>query len=967
MADPDRDDLTPEQRRRIEALFHEVADLPPDERQVYLDANASEPAVRIEVEALLRHLEEESDPDSAAVEAARADSDQDRIGARLGHYTLVRRLGRGGMGVVYAARDEKLGREVAVKILPSELASRPELRSRFAREARAVAALNHPNIVTIHSVEEADDEHFLTMEFLQGKRLSEVVPRQGLPLGEFFDLAVPLVDAVSAAHQQGIIHRDLKPDNVVVTDEGRIKVLDFGLAKLKAGMYTGGEVFPRTVATAEGKIMGTASYMSPEQAEGKAVDARSDIFSLGIVIYEMASGRRPFEGDSSISVISSILKDTPPPVTEVNPRLPHHLGRILRRCLAKDPARRYQTALDLRNELEALREEIDTGALEVPERDGRNTGIRLLMVALAGIAILAVVSVAYLIFRDGSTEAPPPLKPHLTQLTDLPGKEIDPTLSPDGKEFAYTGDAAGNDDIYWQKVGAGNPRNLTAGCQEDDCHPAFSPDGRRIAFRSERDGGGIYIMDVTGENVRRVTKRGYHPAWSPDGKKLAVSTEKIDWPTRFFGPSTIRVVEIDSGDSREICGKNSMQPSWSPHGHRIVYWSFKGGRSIWTVPAEGGEPALVTSETRKEKCYNWRPVWSPDGKHIYFCSDRGGTMGIYRIPVDEISGRVLGPVEAITVSHSLVALPSLSRDGRKIAHISHTLDNQILKVPFDPDNGKLTGSARTVRQGLYASKIDVSPDGNWLAYVSFLPTEDIYVIQTDGSHRNRLTDNDALQDFFDRAPRWSPDGREIAFYSSRSRWQIETVRPDGSQWRQRTKDPIYQHANPVWSPDPEAPKLAAYRTIGAGTSDKSTVIFGSTQTPTFGGARVLPPWPRADEFFVAWAWSPDGRKLAGHIMRQGLNSDPLGVAVYFMEKQSYSEMWKEANRPRWLPDSRRLLVLREKQLCVLDTESGDVRSLRMPDQPSNSWVSDLALSSDGRAIYLARWLNRCDIWLLELR
>jgi serine/threonine protein kinase len=233
---------------------------------------------------------------------------------KLLHYEILHLIGRGGMGDVYAAQDTKLGRKVALKVLPSEMAAEPERLARFEREAKAVAALNHPNIVTIHSVEEADGIHFITMELVEGKTLSELIPKHGCSLSSLLDRAVAMTDAVSAAHKRGITHRDLKPDNVMVTDDGRVKVLDFGLAKLTdagaddiaATRLAGG------AETAEGKILGTVTYMSPEQAEGKAVDARSDVFSLGIILYEMATGRRPFKGDTPVSTLSSILKDTPP-------------------------------------------------------------------------------------------------------------------------------------------------------------------------------------------------------------------------------------------------------------------------------------------------------------------------------------------------------------------------------------------------------------------------------------------------------------------------------------------------------------------------------------------------------------------------------------------------------------------------------------------------------------------------------
>ena len=300
-------------------------------------------------------------------------------GARLGPYEIVSTLGRGGMGEVYKARDSRLNRFVALKVLPDTAALDPERRDRFEREARAIAALNHPHIVTIHSVETVDGVPLLTMELVEGRALSDVIPKGGLPLAEVLKIAIAVADAVAAAHQKGITHRDLKPGNIMVGErehDGRIKVLDFGLAKLADASRegSGATTMPAAPATGEGRILGTAAYMSPEQAEGRPVDARSDLFSLGVMLYEMATGQRPFTGDTSISIISSIVKDTPKPITELNPSLPRDLGRIVRRALAKDPERRYQSAKDLRNDLEELKASIDSGELIGSARRDGSTG-----------------------------------------------------------------------------------------------------------------------------------------------------------------------------------------------------------------------------------------------------------------------------------------------------------------------------------------------------------------------------------------------------------------------------------------------------------------------------------------------------------------------------------------------------------------------------------------------------------------
>ena len=285
------------------------------------------------------------------------------VGQNLAHYKILEKIGSGGMGAVYLAKDTKLDRNVALKILPPELAENEERRSRFTREAKAIAALNHPNIVTVYSVEEADSIHFITMEHVEGKTLAAALPRHGFSLGQFLDLAIPLVDAVAAAHEHGITHRDLKPHNIIVSAEGRVKVLDFGLAKPSArlGSAASDSELPTEQMTREGRILGTVAYMSPEQAEGKAVDARSDIFALGVNFYEMLTGERPFQGDTPASTLSAVIKDEARSMTELAPSLPRDMVRIVRRCLAKDPSRRYQTAIDVRNELEELAKALDSG------------------------------------------------------------------------------------------------------------------------------------------------------------------------------------------------------------------------------------------------------------------------------------------------------------------------------------------------------------------------------------------------------------------------------------------------------------------------------------------------------------------------------------------------------------------------------------------------------------------------------
>ena len=319
------------------------------------------------------------------------------IGKKLAHYEIIEQLGKGGMGEVYRARDTRLGRDVALKILPAELSSDDDRRKRFEREAQAIAALKHPNIVTIYAVEEAEGQQFISMELVEGETLAAKVPEGGLTLDRLFEYAVPLIDAVASAHEQGITHRDLKPANIMFDRDGRLKVLDFGLAKLlTTDTADDGATMAMGSDTAVGVIMGTAAYMSPEQAEGKTIDHRSDIFSLGILLYEMATGARPFQGDTKISTISAILKDQPKLVSDMRRQLPRHLGRIVNRCLEKNPEERYQSAKDVRTEIAGLKREVDSDVMSTMEHTpaappkSSNRGRRGL--AIGALVVIAVVA-----------------------------------------------------------------------------------------------------------------------------------------------------------------------------------------------------------------------------------------------------------------------------------------------------------------------------------------------------------------------------------------------------------------------------------------------------------------------------------------------------------------------------------------------------------------------------------------------
>ena len=877
-------------------------------------------------------------------------------GTRIGSYEVVAAVGAGGMGEVYRARDSKLGREVALKILTGGVADEPERRARFAREARTLAALNHPDVVTIYAVDEIDGQQLIAMEFVDGRPLSELIPKNGFPIERLLNIAVQLTNAVAAAHKHGIVHRDLKPGNVMIGPQDRVKVLDFGLAKLREPVLGAAETaLPGKDITGEGRILGTVAYMSPEQAEGRAVDERSDVFSLGVMLYEMASGERPFKGDTSLSVLSAILKDTPKALGELNPALPRELGRYVRRCLAKDPDERYQSAADLRNDLEELRNSVLSGEAFAASGAGRapssaQTRAKPWMLA-AGLVAVAAAGAVWVWWQGTAVQPGGVPQLNYSRLTLLEGTSQEPHISPDGKWVVYVSAVSGNFDIYLQSTTGQTSINLTKDSSAPDFSPEFSPNGELIVFGSGRDGGGLFVMGRTGESVRRLTRTGFQPTWFPDGTRIAYNSIAMPNPaSRGPGVAELWVVDAAGGEPRRVFAQDAAQPRVSPHGLRIAYWGMpldegkttfsSANRDVWTIAADGSAPVRVTTDAATD----WNPVWSPDGTWLYYLSDRRGSMNLWRIAIDEATGATRGEPQALTAPATHIRHFSLSADGSIGTFATLMVTNNLAKAAFDPKAGAVTGPVEALTSGPRDFQfVDIAPNGREaVLQTSFRGQEDLYLLAADGSGLRNLT-NDQPRD---RAPQWSPNGRQLFFYSDRGGdYELWSIDRDGGSLQQLTKSGG-QRYYPVPSPDGlrvAVANITAWKVFTYDVSDFSKPL------------EELPDLPESlrSGVFVLLDWSPDGQWLTG----------TAGGAtwVYSFGSRTYARIGPPVGT-QFLPDSRRLLGVRQGRLAVIDVASGQARDiLTIPGEG----ITSPRLSPDGKTVYFLRGSSSGDIWTVR--
>ena len=762
-------------------------------------------------------------------------------GVKLGHYEISAPLGAGGMGEVYRAHDDRLGRDVAIKVLPANFARDEERLRRFTQEARAVAALNHPNILAIYDVGQQEGVPYLICELLKGETLRERLEAGPIPPRRALDYARQIAAGLAAAHDAGIVHRDLKPENIYLTSDNHVKLLDFGLAKL--GTRSDDEV-TRTHHTQPGAVLGTAGYMSPEQVRGLPADHRSDIFSLGVVLYEMLSGSRAFAGESSVEVMNAILKTEPPELKSANPGV----NAVVEHCLQKNPAERFQSARDLAFALAALSSSSSHSQIAPPTQSWHRRPVWM----YAALALLLVAAAATWWALRARAPAPAGAVKTVTfdRLTDFVGIETAPALSPDGRSVAFVADAGGQRQIWVQLTAGGTPLQITHDAGEH-LDPRWSQDSASLLYyMPPREGGAGAVWEISalGGSPRKLVSSLTEADVSHDGAKLA-----------FFrlGDKQCELVVSDRDGSNETVvahfpNFNYAHPRWSPDDRSIAYdhavsnWA----DDIYVIPAAGGsDPKQITHEG----ALMGGLAWQPDGKAVVYSSARGSTalyLPIMHLWSQDVAG---GDPRQLTVGDDSIDHPDVARSGRIVAS-RWRMQFDIWKFPVDGKDA-LENARRGVRITQQTGQVQtptLSPDESEVAFLS-----------DSGSHGNiwvkNLRTGELRQITHERDPNvtmgvpvWSPDGSTIVLAVSRylnpgTDVGYYALAPDGSGYHNVMKSGSWA----TWSPDGKW----LYYSLDSPLMPKSQ--FDIVKIPAAGGE----PKPVRKDGGMSPMVSPDGKTL----------------------------------------------------------------------------------------------------------
>jgi Tol biopolymer transport system component len=766
------------------------------------------------------------------------------------------------MGEVYRVRDTRLDRIDALKILPPEVATDPDRLRRFIREAKAASALNHPNIATIYEIGESDGVHWIAMELVEGQTLAEKLKKSLLEADEMLDIGIQATEALEEAHNKGITHRDIKPANLMLTPKGQVKVLDFGLAKITRVEGQGAASLASTDShTFPGLVMGTARYMSPEQVLGQPVDHRTDIFSLGVVLYEMATGQSPFAGETASAIFDAILHQAPAWPTRAQARVPEELRRIINKAMEKFREMRYARAADLAADLKQLKRDMHRESMaareavaEIPSQpvEAIQTKRTSWKWALVGLLGLFVVSAVILWFWKPRSPVTPEAPLMAIPLTSYPGNEEGASFSPDGSQvaFAWNGEKEDNWDIYVKLIGSETRQRLTTNPAADQW-PAWSPDGRWIAFLRDLSGGRFAVVLVPPmPGPERILTEGYltlpnvegpYLSWSPDSRWLAIASCAKPDPK---GAVVLWLISLESNEKRKITfppeGCEDSCPAFSPDGHTLAFfrWPAYGGKSdLYLLDLSSdlkpkGDPKCIA--VGKGICAS--PTWTADGRSLVFST----WPGLWRV---DISGS--SPPQQLASTGANAFSPALSRRGNRLAYAQGISDWNIWRMEITSPKSNASPPSKLISSTRSENAPQISPDGKKIAFISDRSgSREVWVCDADGASAVQLT-------FFGGVgiswlPRWSPDGSRLTFSAApEGHDDVYVVNANGG-----SPQPLTSYSrgsnNPSWSRDG---KWILFDSVDPGK-------LGIYKVPGEGGAPVLVTkggWAPVE--------SPDGRYI----------------------------------------------------------------------------------------------------------
>ena len=745
--------MTPERWARIKEIFYSAVERDGKERLEFLIRSCGpDEDLRREVETLLREAAQ------GVLQSPLWQSDL--TGRSITHYRILAKLGQGGMGVVYKAQDVKLGRTVALKFLAPHVLLSEDHRTRLVHEAKALAAIDHPNICAVHEIDEAQGQAFLAMAFVDGPTVKQKIAEGPLDLGEAVQIAAEAARGLQAAHQTGVIHRDIKSANIMLNADGRVVITDFGLAHLE------GQPGISQATT----LLGTPAYMSPEQLGGGRADRQSDLWALGVVLYEMVSGRLPFHADGLVALALAVHNSEPQPLAVLRSGVPADLDRVVARMLAKSPDKRYQQASELAMDLDRVRERLIAGGEEIPSCSpkpvpvGKQVGFYLARgrwkYAALTVVAAAVMIAAFLTLRSRQEVQPP--EPRLAPLTSTAGLERTPALSPDGRQvsFGWNGEREDNFDIYVQLADGGTPRRLTTHPGAES-NAVWSPDGRSIAFHRGGSEPGTYLISVTGGSERKLAENAIPNCFTTDGRGLVVEHQ-----------GALHLIDMASGSRRQITSapKNGTDAhgALSPDGRWLAF--ARGNRSgQWQdvfrapfppKPGEEQQPERLTHDTAAIEGL----AWTADGKGIVFSSARHGMQALWRVP----AFRSVAPQRLEAAGEDAV-WPSISRAGNRLVYLHDLQDRDIWRLSV-PRRGSrslweelsLNGATPLIASTRIDQMAEYSPDGTRIAFASNRSgASEIWVCDAEGRGARMVTSFHGPPAWW---PRWSPDGEQLAFF-----------------------------------------------------------------------------------------------------------------------------------------------------------------------------------------------------------